>query len=255
LSSSPGSVLITGASAGIGSATAEAFARDGRSLVLWARRQDRLESTAERCKKAGAKAVHIAIIDVRRPEEIDHEIEKNRSLYESVDVLINNAGLARGLSPFQDAKREDLQAMIDTNLVGFLHVTQAILPFFIAKNRGHLVHLGSAAARWPYAKGHVYCATKAAIHSLSETLRIDLNGTAIRVTEISPGMVNTDFSTVRLGDAERAKAVYAGMTPLVAEDIAASVHWAVNRPAHVNIQEMVIYPVAQASTSIVSRDR
>ncbi|MBS1962792.1 MAG: SDR family NAD(P)-dependent oxidoreductase [Bdellovibrionales bacterium] len=253
MSKSNGTVFITGGSGGIGAATAELFARDRRPLILWARRREKLDSVAKRCRDLGAPSVHVAEIDVRDRTAIDAEIRKNEALYRAVDILINNAGLAKGMVPFQDAKPEDFAVMIDTNLTGFLHVTQAILPFFLANDRGHLVHLGSAAARWAYPKGHVYCATKAAVHSLTETLRLDLNGTAIRVTEISPGMVNTDFSTVRFGDAERAKAVYAGMTPLLAEDIADTIHWAATRPAHVNIQEMVIYPVAQANTTLVSR--
>lgn len=248
-----GTVFITGGSGGIGAATAELFAKDRRPIVLWARRRERLEAVAERLRDLGAPSVHVAVVDVRDRAAIDVEIRANESIYRSVDTLVNNAGLAKGMVPFQDAKAADIAEMIDTNLSGFLHVTQAILPFFLAANRGHLVHLGSAAARWAYPKGHVYCATKAAVHSLTETLRLDLNGTAIRVTEISPGMVNTDFSTVRFGDADRAKAVYAGMTPLLAEDIADTIHWAVSRPPHVNIQEMVIYPVDQANTTLVSR--
>lgn len=248
-----GSVLITGGSSGIGAATAELFAKDGRAIILWARRLDRLEAVAKRCRELGAPNVHVAAIDVRDRLAIDAEIAKHLAVYRGADILINNAGLAKGLTPFQDAKAEDLEVMIDTNLTGFIHVTHAVLPFFIAANHGHLVHLGSVAARWAYPKGHVYAATKAAVHSLTETLRLDLNGTKIRVTEISPGMVNTDFSTVRFGDAERAKAVYAGMTPLSAEDIAETIHWVATRPAHVNIQEMVIYPVDQASPTVVSR--
>jgi hypothetical protein len=251
--SASGTVFITGGSSGIGAATAELFAKDRRPLILWARRREKLEEVAKRCRELGAPSVHIATVDVRDAGAISAEVKSNEAIYREVDLLLNNAGLAKGMVPFQDAKAEDLEIMIDTNVTGFLHVTQAILPYFLARNRGHLVHLGSAAARWAYPKGHVYCATKAAVHALSETLRLDLNGTAIRVTEISPGMVNTDFSTVRLGDAERAKAIYAGMTPLTAEDIADTIHWSATRPAHVNIQEMVIFPVDQASTSVVSR--
>lgn len=253
MSNPNGTVLITGGSGGIGAATAERFARDGRELILWARRREKLDAVAKRCRDLGAPRVHVAEIDVRERAAIDGEIRKHEAFYRTVDVLVNNAGLAKGMVAFPDAKSEDIEVMIDTNLSGFLHVTRAILPFFLEKDRGHLVHLGSVAGRWAYPKGHVYCATKAAVHSLSESLRLDLNGTAIRVTEISPGMVDTDFSTVRLGDAERAKAVYAGMTPLLAEDIAETIHWVTARPAHVNIQEMVIYPVAQASPTLVSR--
>lgn len=248
-----GSVFITGASSGIGAASAEIFAKDGRSLLLWARREDRLREVAQRCLALGSPAVHVAGVDVRSSEAIQSEVKKNELLYRKTEILVNNAGLARGMVPFQEAKAEDLLEMVETNLLGFLGVTQAILPFLLEKNRGHLVHLGSAAARYSYPKGHVYCATKAAVHSLTETLRLDLNGTGIRVTEISPGMVETDFSNVRFGDKERAKAVYAGMAPLTAEDIAETIYWATTRPPHVNIQEMIIYPVAQASTTLVAR--
>lgn len=246
-------ILITGASSGIGEATAERFARDGRSLILWARRLDRLEAVKKRCLELGSKSVHVAALDVRDAGAIAKEIEKNGTLYAKAEVLVNNAGLARGLSTFQDADLSDFDEMIDTNLKGFLNVNKLILPLFLKKNQGHLVHLGSVAGRWTYPKGHVYCATKAAVRALSEGIRMDLNGTAIRVTEIAPGMVDTDFSTVRLGDAERAKSVYAGMTPLLGEDIADAIHWVSTRPAHVNIQEMVIYPVDQASPTLVTR--
>ncbi len=247
-------ILITGGSSGIGAATAERFAKDGRPLILWARRLEKLNDVAERCRELGAPAVHVARIDVRDRSMIETELGSSAEFYSDVSVLLNNAGLARGMVAFQEANAADVTEMVDTNISGFLHVTQAILPLMLKNNHGHLIHLGSAAARWPYPKGHVYCATKAAVHSLTQTLRLDLNGTAIRVTEISPGMVNTDFSTVRFGDAERAKSVYAGMTPLLAEDIADAIHWSATRPAHVNIQELVIFPVEQASTTLVARN-
>ncbi|MBC7385101.1 MAG: SDR family NAD(P)-dependent oxidoreductase [Cryobacterium sp.] len=246
-------ILITGASSGIGEATAETFARAGAPLVLWARRLERLEAVKIRCLELGAAQVHVASLDVRDPKAIHHEISTHQEIYSSLTVLVNNAGLARGLSTFQDADPSDFEAMIDTNIKGFLNVTKAVLPGFLKKNHGHLVHLGSVAGRWNYPKGHVYCATKAAVKALSEGIRMDLNGTAIRVTEIAPGMVDTEFSTVRLGDADRAKGVYAGMTPLLASDIADAIHWCATRPPHVNIQEMVIYPVDQASPTLVSR--
>lgn len=253
MSSVPRSVLITGASSGIGAATAERFAKDGRPLILWARRLDRLKNVAKRCLELGSPSVHVASIDVRDRTAIDTEVKSKPAIYSDVAILLNNAGLARGMVAFQDANPSDVSLMIETNVSGFLHVTQAILPILIKNNYGHLIHLGSAAARWPYPKGNVYCATKAAVHSLTQSLRLDLNGTPIRVTEISPGMVDTDFSSVRFGDAEQAKSVYAGMTPLVAEDIAETIYWCALRPAHVNIQEMVIFPIDQASTTLVNR--
>jgi NADP-dependent 3-hydroxy acid dehydrogenase YdfG len=246
-------ILITGASSGIGASTAEAFAKEKRALILWGRRREKLASLRQRCLDLGSPAVHLAVFDVRDRPALAAELETHRSIYEKTEVVVNNAGLARGMSPFQDAKMEDLDEMVDVNVKGFLNVAQGILPLLLKKNSGHLIHLGSAAARWPYPKGHVYCATKAAVHALSQTIRMDLNGTRIRVTEISPGMVETEFSVTRFGDAERAKAVYQGMVPLRPEDIAEAIVWTVSRPAHVNVQEMVLFPVDQASTTLVSR--
>lgn len=246
-------ILITGASNGIGEATAERFARDGRSLILWGRKLERLETVRKKCLSLGAKSVHLASFDVRDRPAMLSEVEANRPLYEKVTVLLNNAGLAKGFSPFQDAKIEDLDEMIDVNVKGFLNVTTSILPLLVKKNQGHMIHLGSVAGTISYPKGHVYCASKAAIHALTSAFRMDLNGTAIRVTEIAPGMVETGFSINRFQDEEKAKAVYHGMTPLVAEDVADAIHWAATRPEHVNIQEIVMYPVAQASPTIVSR--
>jgi NADP-dependent 3-hydroxy acid dehydrogenase YdfG len=246
-------ILVTGASSGIGAVTAEAYAKEKRPLALWARRADRLEETKRRCLALGAPSVHIAALDVRDRDAILRETEAHSAMYAQTTVLVNNAGLARGLSSFQDAAAEDLEEMIDTNVKGFLNVTQAILPFLLRKNSGHLVHLGSVAGRWTYPKGHVYCATKAAIRALSEGIRLDLNGRAIRVTEIAPGMVETEFSEVRFRDKDRAKSVYQGMTPLLAEDVADAILWATSRPAHVNIQEIVLYPVDQASPTVVAR--
>jgi NADP-dependent 3-hydroxy acid dehydrogenase YdfG len=246
-------ILITGASSGIGASTARAFAREKRPLILWGRRRDRLEAERATCLELGAPSVNLAAFDVRDARALDSEIGSNRAIYEKTEVVVNNAGLARGMSPFQDSKLSDLDEMVDVNVKAFVHVAHAILPFLLAKNSGHMIHLGSAAARWPYPKGHVYCATKAAVHALSQTIRMDLNGTRIRVTEISPGMVETEFSETRFGDKQRAKAVYQGMVPLRPEDIADAIVWAASRPAHVNVAEMVLYPVDQASTTQVAR--
>jgi NADP-dependent 3-hydroxy acid dehydrogenase YdfG len=246
-------ILITGASSGIGEVTALAYARDGKPLILWARRANRLEAVQRKCLELGAKTVHTATLDVRDRAAISSELSRYPELYSETTILVNNAGLARGLSSFQDAAAEDLDEMVDTNVKGFLNVTQAVLPFFLRKNAGHLVHLGSVAGRLVYPKGHVYCATKAAVRALTEGIRLDLSGKAIRVTEIAPGMVETEFSEVRLRDSERAKTVYQGMTPLRAEDIADAILWATSRPPHVNIQEIVIYPVDQASPTVVAR--
>jgi 3-hydroxy acid dehydrogenase / malonic semialdehyde reductase len=171
-----------------------------------------------------------------------------------VRVLVNNAGLARGLGTIQEGDPRDWDEMIDTNIKGLLYVTHAVLPHFRRAGAGHVVNLGSAAGYWPYAKGNVYSATKFAVRALTESMRLDLLGAGIRVTEIAPGMVETEFSEVRLGgDKERAKAVYAGMTPLTADDVAEAVVWSVERPPHMNVQSMVLYPTDQASTSAVHR--
>lgn len=244
-------ILITGASSGIGAATARAFARLKRPLILWARRTDRLEDLKKECLALGSPEVAIAPVDVRDASAIGKETAA--SLYARVEVLVNNAGLARGLSPFQSDSPAHWDDMIDTNLKGVLNVTHAILPHLLKRNSGHIVNVGSVAGRWFYPKGHVYCATKAAVHALNEGLRLDLVGTNIRVTEISPGMVETEFSQVRLEDAEKAKQVYAGLQPLVADDVAETIVWCCLRPSHVNVQELVLYPTAQASTTVVHR--
>jgi 3-hydroxy acid dehydrogenase/malonic semialdehyde reductase len=169
-------------------------------------------------------------------------------------VLVNNAGLAKGLSSIQDGDPADWEEMIDTNVKGLLSVTRAVLPHFLKNGRGHVVNLGSVAGHWVYPKGNVYVATKFAVRALTQAMRMDLSGTPIRVTEISPGMVETEFSLVRFGgDVARAKAVYSDFDPLRPEDIAETITWCVNRPARVNIQELVIYPTAQASPTLITR--
>jgi NADP-dependent 3-hydroxy acid dehydrogenase YdfG len=242
-------ILITGASSGIGAACAKKFADNGHGLVLMARRADRLavmKSTYKNCE--------IFVQDICDLSSLEKTIKEDTKLFEGVDVVINNAGLALGLNKFQDAKIEELETMIDTNFKGLVFISKLILPFFIAKNSGHIINLGSVAARWNYPQGHIYCATKSAVHTLTASMRYDLLGTNIRVSEISPGMVETEFSEVRLGDKDKAKKVYAGMKPLTPEDVAESIYWMSQQPAHVNIQELVIYPTAQAAPGFVHRD-
>ncbi len=247
-------ILITGASAGIGEATARIFAKAGEELLLVARRGDRLRALADSLNKEYQVKVHEYVLDVRDSKAVKKFAEERAALLSQVTVLINNAGLAKGLSTFQEGDTDDWDVTIDTNIKGLLYVTRAVVPFLIQNKKGHIVNLGSVAGRWRYPKGSVYCATKTAVSAISETLRYDLLGSGIRVTEISPGMVKTDFSLVRFeGDLDRADAVYQGMTPLTAEDIAETIAWTVNRPAHVNIQEVVLYPTEQASPSVVFR--
>lgn len=246
-------VLITGASAGIGEAVAKAFAREGKELILVARRKDRLAALAKEIHNEHKVAVHTFGLDVRDRKAVKAWAEESGALLAQTEVLVNNAGLAKGLSTIQDGDADDWDVMIDTNIKGLLYVTRAVVPFMVHNKEGHVINIGSVAGRWAYPKGNVYAATKSAVQMLNESMRLDLNGTGIRVTEIAPGMAKTEFSLVRLGDYEKADAVYDGLTPLSADDIAEAVVWATSRPKHVNIQEIVLYPTAQASTTLVSR--
>lgn len=246
-------ILITGASSGIGEATARKFAKSGNNLLLIARRKERLLKLQEELKALGVR-VETAVLDVREGEKVRAWGEKNSELLSEITVLVNNAGLAKGMTTFQDSQPNEWADMIDTNVTGVLSMTHLLLPHFLKKNEGHIVNLGSVAARWIYGKGNIYCASKAAIHAFSESLRLDLLGKNIRVTEISPGLVETEFSEVRFhGDKERAKSVYKGITPLSAGDIAESIYWSVSVPKHMNVQEMILYPVWQASPSSIHR--
>jgi NADP-dependent 3-hydroxy acid dehydrogenase YdfG len=193
-------------------------------------------------------------LDVRDKVAIDELFRNHREELSQVDVLINSAGLAFGREPIQEGNPEEWDVVIDTNVKGLLYVTRAFLPQMIAKGGGHIVNMGSAAGHWAYPSGNIYSATKFAVRALTESLRMDLNGTGIRVSEVSPGMVETEFSDVRFkGDQQKAKSVYAGMTPLTATDVAETILWCVQRPAHVNIQEVVIFPTDQASVGLVKR--
>lgn len=244
-------ILITGASSGIGEAAARAYAALGKNLILLARRKsklDQLASDLSQKHRIEALSFEVDVTDTESLSKFASQAPLSR-----VDVLINNAGLALGAEPIQDGKLENWEKMIDVNLKGLLRTTHLVLPYFLKKGRGHIVNLGSVAARQIYPNGNIYCATKAAVKALNESLRLDLHGKGIRVTEISPAMVETEFSEVRFGDPLKAKSIYAGMTPLTATDIAESIVWCTERPAHVNIQELVIYPTDQASTTLVHR--
>ena len=248
------SVFITGASAGIGEACARAFAAAKQDLVLVARRKDRLEHLRDELVKAHGVKVDLVALDVQDRKAVDALFRERKELLSKVEILINSAGLAKGRGPIQDGLPEDWDVVIDTNIKGLLYMTRAFLPQMIARGDGHIVNLGSAAGFWTYPNGNIYSATKYAVRAITESLRLDLNGTGIRVTEVSPGMVETDFSRVRFGgDEEKAKAVYAGMTPLNAVDVAETILWCVQRPKRVNIQEVVMFPTDQASVSVVSR--
>lgn len=239
--------LITGASAGIGAATAKALAESGCNLILTARRMDRLKKLkTELGKKV---SVEIFPLDVSKKSEIEKFAKEHSKALSKVDILINNAGLAKGMDPVQKGALEDWDVMIDTNIKGLLYLTRQVLPFMIEKKSGHILNMGSVAGRWTYPNGNVYAATKFFVRGISESIRLDTLGSGVRVTNIEPGMVETEFSEVRLQDKAKAKKVYEGLTPLTAEDIADSIVWSLSRPAHVNIQELVIFPTDQASVT------
>ncbi len=245
-------VLITGASAGIGLATARVFAAEGARLLLAARRLDRLN--AEATSLNGAAGVYTVQLDVTDAEAVDRTIGALPAQWQEIDILINNAGLSRGLDKLYEGKRQDWEEMIDTNVKGLLYVTRAVVPGMVARGRGHIVNLGSTAGRVTYPSGAVYCATKAAERSITEGLREDLLGTPLRVTTIDPGMVETEFSEVRFrGDKERAAKVYENITPLTPEDVADAIVYAVTRPPHVNISEILLTPLAQANSLLFHR--
>lgn len=248
-------VAITGASSGIGEAVAYKLAEAGKNLFLMGRRQDRLEQVKKKCLELGSPKVVLICFDIQNlsQPQIQKEI-KDLILNEQleVEVLINSAGLAKGVDLLQDAKPQDWDQMIDTNIKGLLQITHLLLPSII-RSRGYILNLGSVSGRWVYERGAVYCATKFAVRAISEGLRLDLKGTGVRITNIEPGMVNTEFSVRRLGSQQYADAVYADMMPLSANDIAETIFWCLQQPPHVNIQELVIYPTDQVSVNQVVR--
>ncbi len=247
--------LITGATSGIGAATAEKLALLGCDLILTGRRAARLETLKGRLQKLTNERVKIQplVFDVSQWSECEKALNSLGNEFARIDCLINNAGLAKGVEPMTTAHIADWDTMIDTNIKGLLYMTRLLLPKFKERGRGDLINLGSVAGRWTYPGGGVYCATKAAVRALTEGLRLDLMGTKVRVTNIAPGMVETEFSEVRFGNAEKARKVYEGMTPLTAHDIADTIVWCLTRPAHVNVQELILFPTDQAAVGAVSR--
>jgi len=247
-------VLITGASSGIGRATAFAFAGAGARLLLCARRLELLRELEAPLMEAGAAAVLLFRLDVRDRAAVDAAIAGLPEDWKAIDVLVNNAGLSRGLSRLYEDDPENWDEMIDTNVKGLLAVTRAVVPGMVARGAGHVINIGSTAGYITYANGAVYCATKAAERAISEGLKIDLMGTAVRVTSVDPGMVETEFSRVRFcGDEERAAKVYEKITPLKPEDIADAIVWAASRPAHVNIHTIVLTTIDQANSTVFHR--
>lgn len=247
-------VFVTGASAGIGAATALEFARLGARILLCARRLDKLHTLEANLLQAGAASVHSFELDVRDRDAVEGAIASLPKEWSEIDVLVNNAGLSRGLVKFYEDDIENWEEMIDTNIKGLLYITRAVVPGMVSRNRGHILNLGSIAGHMAYPNGSVYCATKAAERFLSDGFRIDLNGTNIRVTSIDPGMVETDFSRVRFrGDEARAAKTYENIEPLQAEDVADAIVWAATRPAHVGIQTVVMTCVAQTNPFVITR--
>lgn len=239
--------IITGASSGIGRACAEQLASLGTNLIITARRIDRLNDVAKELSskyKIKCTPLQLDVQNHAGVEKIFYELEKNKVV---IDILINNAGLALSSDKIQDSTIENWNIMIDTNIKGLLYLTKAVLPHMIKKNCGHIINIGSVAGHWCYPAGNIYCATKHAVKAISESLRMDLFGTAIRVSEVDPGAVETEFSEVRYKDKEKAKKLYEGYTPLTPEDVADAVIYCVTRPLHVNVSEIIIFPQAQAS--------
>ncbi|MBJ7427772.1 MAG: SDR family NAD(P)-dependent oxidoreductase [Bacteroidia bacterium] len=246
--------FITGASAGIGEATAQILAANGYSLILNARRKDRIEKLAENLKLEFGINCYCLVFDVRNHTEVKNAIESLPTEWQNIDILVNNAGLASGLSPIFDGDLNDWEAMIDTNVKGLLYVSKYVLPILKNKGSGHVVNIGSIAGKEVYANGNVYCATKHAVDALSKAMRIELAPFGVKVTAIHPGAVETEFSIVRFhGDEEKAKKVYEGFENLVANDIAEAIWFCVNRPFRVNINELIIMPTAQPIASIINR--
>ena len=247
------SALITGASSGIGRATARRFAQQGYGLVLCGRRQDRLEALKE---ELGRQVdVHTLSFDVRSREAVFAAMESLPEAFSKIDILINNAGNAHGLDAIQDGDPEDWDAMIDINVKGLLYVSKAVIPQMVARNAGQIINIGSVAAKEVYPNGNVYCASKHAVDAITQGMRIDLNAHGIRVGAVHPGLVETGFSEVRFkGNRERASQVYQGYQPLTAGDIAELIYFMVSRPPHVNIADLVVLPTAQGSATLVNKE-
>jgi 3-hydroxy acid dehydrogenase/malonic semialdehyde reductase len=247
-------VFITGASAGIGAACARAFAGEGARLLLAARRVERLEAMEVDLLEAGASAVHAIHLDVQSGAAVERAISGLPQEWRAIDVLVNNAGLSRGLDKLWEGKPQDWDEMIDTNVKGMLSVTRAVVPGMVARGRGHVVNMGSTAQELAYPGGAVYCGTKAAVNLINDGLRQDLMGTPVRVTSIDPGMVETEFSEVRFrGDKDRASKVYQNITPLTPDDVADAIVWATTRPAHVNIAHVLMTTIDQANSVMFNR--
>ena len=248
-------VLITGATSGIGLACAKKFASEGDNLIITGRRIERLENISASLQQEYGIKVKTLNMDVRRKEDVFSAIESLTADWSKIDILINNAGLAVGLGTIQEGETDDWERMIDTNIKGLLYVSRAVLPGMVARKSGHVINIGSIAGKEVYPNGNVYCGTKFAVDALTKAIRIDTVQAGIKVTQIAPGAVETEFSIVRFkGDKEKADSVYKGFEPLHPEDIADSVFYVTTLPKHVNINDMLIMPTAQASAAILHKE-
>ncbi len=247
-------VLITGASSGIGQACAKIFAKNGAKLIIAARREERLKELAQGLKKKYKTEIHVLKLDVRNQKAVEKAINGLPEKWRKIDILINNAGLSRGLDKIYEGKLLDWEEMIDTNVKGLLYVSRVVIPGMVKRNSGHVVNIGSIAGHEVYPKGNVYCATKYAVKALNTGMRIDLNGTNVKITTVDPGLAETEFSLVRFrGNQEKAKSPYIGLKPLNGDDIADAIYFAATRSKHVVIAEMMVLPLTQATTTIVHR--
>lgn len=247
-------VLITGASSGIGAACARAIAPMGAKLILAGRRRERLEDLAAELEAKFNTQCHLLSLDVRDRPQVEASLTTLPESWNQVDILINNAGLSRGLDQLYEGSIQDWEEMIDTNLKGLLYVTRTLVPGMVERGQGHVVNIGSIAGHQTYPKGNVYCASKAAVRALSEGLKQDLLGTPVRVSAVDPGLVETEFSQVRFrGDTQRAEQVYQGLTPLTPADVADVVAFCITRPAHVNVSEVLVLPTDQSGATLVHR--
>ncbi len=246
--------LITGATAGFGKATAELFAGNGWDVIICGRRKKRLEDLSKELSKKYKIKVLTLAFDIRKIKEVKEAVKKISGKWKKIDLLVNNAGLAVGLTSIQEGSIDDWEIMIDTNIKGLLYMTRMISPIMIKNGSGHIINIGSVAGKEVYPNGNIYCATKHAVDALNKAIRVDMYQHGIRVTGIHPGLAETEFSIVRFkGDTERAKKAYAGLQPLSAEDIAETIYWCATRPAHVNILDVVLTPSAQANSTNVAR--
>jgi hypothetical protein len=249
-------VFVTGASSGIGAAAARGFAREGAKLLLCARRIDELRATEQDLRGLGAKDLHSFELDVRDSVQVASAIQLLPDDWKQIEVLVNNAGLSRGLTKLYLDEIQDWEEMIDTNVKGLLYVTRAVVPGMVERGSGHVINLGSIAGHTAYPNGGVYCGTKAAERLITDGLRLDLNGTPVRVTTVDPGMVKTEFSKVRFrGNEERAAKTYENVEPLTPDDVADVIVWSATRPPHMQIQTVVLTPVAQANPFVLTRGK